>query len=354
MTMDSPHDHVRDLPLTVSREALLENGSDRKFRSLIHGLLSLADQLVSLRNGFARLLGLSGIQYTILTTIACLQQQRSVRAGELARSLRLSESFLAAEVIRLAELGIVEKSAIKQDQGYALSEQGRNLLERIAPVQRPVNNVLFESLGQDDFRTFAEMVERLSEAGRHASALSDSLHGRVTLLPSGAASRDADIDPRAFRDGLGYFATGVVVVTAEAPNGNRVGLTISSFNSVSLDPPLVLFSIARNVQSLVDLEGSHRYAVNILRSDQRELSDRFSRRGTDKWSDVQVRRCKNGCPRLDQSLAAFECVPYATYDGGDHVIFVGRVVHFETSSTGRPLLFFRGAYANVEEEVASP
>ena len=346
-----------DLPLTVSRPALLEKGGDRRFRSLVHDLLSFADQIVSIRNGLARQLYLSGMQYTILTTVAWLQADRSAVPSEIARCLHLSESFVGGEAARLVELGILERRLASDgsEEGFALSQEGRSLLGRIAEIQRPVNDALFESLGENDFRSLSDMVRALSDCGERARAVGDSLHGRMTLMPNpSAAGREEEIDPKAFRAGLGHFATGVAVVTAEAPNGNRIGLTISSFNSVSLSPPLVLFSIARNVYSLVDLEASHRYAVNILQADQRELSGRFSRAGADKWNGVLVRRGTSGCPLLEQSLASFECVPYAAYDGGDHVIFVGRVVRYEANPQGAPLLFFRGNYAALQSDNATP
>jgi flavin reductase (DIM6/NTAB) family NADH-FMN oxidoreductase RutF len=153
-----------------------------------------------------------------------------------------------------------------------------------------------------------------------------------------------DIDPRAFRRALGQFATGVAVITAQAVDGSAVGLTMSSFNSVSVDPPLVLFSIDRKSFSLKTMIEAKGYAVNILGRDQEHLSNQFARSLGDKWSAVEHTLGEKAAPLLAGALAHFECAPYAHYDGGDHVIFVGRVVGFSAYPQAEPLIFFRGAY----------
>lgn len=154
----------------------------------------------------------------------------------------------------------------------------------------------------------------------------------------------AAVDPRAFRQALGQFATGVAVITAEAADGRAIGMTMSSFNSVSVDPPLILFSIDRRSSSLQAMTDAKGYAVNILGRDQQHLSRTFSRALDDKWSAVEHTLGHEAAPLLAGALAHFECVPYAHYDGGDHVIFVGRVVRFTANPVDDPLIFFRGAY----------
>lgn len=158
-----------------------------------------------------------------------------------------------------------------------------------------------------------------------------------------------DIDPAAFRRALAQFASGVAVITATGPDGQAIGLTMSSFNSVSLDPPLILFSIDRKAFSLPAMEAARGYAVNILSRGQEHLSNQFAKSLSDKWSAVEHTLGHCEAPLLANALAHFECVPYANYDGGDHVIFVGRVVRFAADTAGEPLVFFRGAYRSLAD-----
>jgi len=151
-------------------------------------------------------------------------------------------------------------------------------------------------------------------------------------------------DQRAFRDALGHFATGVTVVTAPHPDGDPVAMTVSSFNAVSLDPPLVLFSVKRTALSLPVLLGARHFAISVLRGDQSDLSSRFAHAQGAKWAGLEPRRGATGCPLAGDGLATFECAPHAVHDGGDHLIVVGRVLNFEVATGGEPLIFFRGAY----------
>ncbi len=164
---------------------------------------------------------------------------------------------------------------------------------------------------------------------------------RATNAPT---SPDPSFDESQFRDALGQFPTGVTVITSQSATGDPVGITVSSFNAVSLDPPLILFSVAKRCHSLRLLQDARAYAVNVLRGHQNEISDRFSKVNSEKWSGVKFCAGTTGSPILDSALAAYECEPYAEYDGGDHIIFVGRVVNIETDGEGQPLIFFRGAY----------
>jgi flavin reductase (DIM6/NTAB) family NADH-FMN oxidoreductase RutF len=149
---------------------------------------------------------------------------------------------------------------------------------------------------------------------------------------------------RALRDVLGSFPTGVAVVTAVGADGELFGVTVSSFNSVSLDPPLVLFSLARSLYSLERFLSADVFAVNLLREDQADLSTRFATALADKWSGVPYRDGPSGSPILEPALAVLECRHYAQHDGGDHVIVVGRVTHLEADHRHMPLAFFRGRY----------
>ncbi|MEP9352025.1 flavin reductase family protein [Xanthobacter sp. KR7-65] len=154
---------------------------------------------------------------------------------------------------------------------------------------------------------------------------------------------DARLDPRELRNALGRFATGIAVVMAKDEQG-PIGVTVNSFSSVSLDPPLILFCMARTLNSLERLEKATAYSVNILLGSQKDISNRFARAGEDKFADVAWTDGRLGAPLLTPAHAVFECVPYAHYDGGDHVIFVGRVVHMHAEGEDDPLLYYRGSY----------
>ena len=155
-----------------------------------------------------------------------------------------------------------------------------------------------------------------------------------------------------FREALGFFATGIAVVTAVAGGGARIGATVSSFNSVSLDPPLVLFSMARSSRAFATWQSVTHFAVNVLAEHQGETSTRFARSATDKWDGARYAEGETGVPLLADSLAAFECARYANYDGGDHVIIVGRVCHvrMRKRTDAVPLIFFRSKYRRLANE----
>ncbi len=156
------------------------------------------------------------------------------------------------------------------------------------------------------------------------------------------------IDPREFRRSLAQFATGIVVVTTKDINGKTVGLTMNSFSSVSMDPPLVLFSIAKSSFNIMNFVQAKAYAINVLGSKQRNISDQFSRAGEDKWKDVKFFDGELGVPILDGVAAYFECTPFAQCDGGDHTIFVARVEkHKMAEEDVVPLLFYQGQYRQI-------
>ncbi|MGU3574972.1 flavin reductase family protein [Brucellaceae bacterium C25G] len=156
------------------------------------------------------------------------------------------------------------------------------------------------------------------------------------------------MDQRQLRNALAEYATGVTIVTAIAQNGDQIGMTMTSFNSVSLDPALILFSVGNNAYSLKAFEDAEAYTVNILASGQEKLSNQFARAGQDKWAGVHSTKGYKGVPRITNAIAYFECEPYACHEGGDHKIFIGRVINFATSATeAEPLLFFRGRYHSV-------
>ncbi|WP_119153281.1 flavin reductase family protein [Caldimonas tepidiphila] len=147
-----------------------------------------------------------------------------------------------------------------------------------------------------------------------------------------------------FRAALGTFATGVTIVTARDADGTLIGLTANSFNSVSLDPPLVLWSLSMRAGSMpVFQRGSH-YAINILAADQRELAERFARKGEDRWAGVAWKEGVAGAPVLEGAMAVFECFNRSRYEEGDHVIFVGEVERCTHTPGAAPLIFHGGRF----------
>lgn len=154
----------------------------------------------------------------------------------------------------------------------------------------------------------------------------------------------ATLNLRAFREALSTFATGVTIVTTAGVDGEPVGVTANSFNSVSLDPPLVLWSLAKASRSLKAFQSAEHWAVHILAADQEELSARFARSGDDKFAELDWNRGQDGVPLFAGCSARLICRVAYRYEGGDHMILVGEVLAFERSEAA-PLLFHGGRYA---------
>lgn len=149
-----------------------------------------------------------------------------------------------------------------------------------------------------------------------------------------------------FRRCLGDFVTGVTVITTLGPDGTPYGLTANSFSSVSLDPPLILWSLRLNATNFPIYSTAETFAVNILAEDQVEVSNRFGKSGPDRFVGIATTPGGNGVPLLDGAVAHLECRREASYPGGDHVVFIGRVLRLR--NTGRkPLAFRSGAYMTV-------
>jgi flavin reductase (DIM6/NTAB) family NADH-FMN oxidoreductase RutF len=155
-------------------------------------------------------------------------------------------------------------------------------------------------------------------------------------------------DVRSFRRALGHFPTGVCVVTSQV-DGARVGMTVSSFNSLSLEPPLILFSIDGRTMGLSLWRKAKGYAVNMLAENQKDLSDRFAKSGSNKWEGTTYAEGLFGAPVLPGVAAALECAAWGTHAGGDHVLFIAEVKRFRTSADRRPLVFSKGLYAKLDE-----
>jgi flavin reductase (DIM6/NTAB) family NADH-FMN oxidoreductase RutF len=159
-----------------------------------------------------------------------------------------------------------------------------------------------------------------------------------------AQARPPSFSIAEFRAALGMFATGVTIVTARAADGALIGLTANSFNSVSLDPPLVLWSLARSAASMAALSTGSHYAINILATSQKDLAERFATKDIDRWADVAYTEGVGGAPVLADVAASFECFNRSRYDEGDHVIFVGEVERCTHNPGASPLLFHGGRF----------
>ncbi|WP_108663249.1 flavin reductase [Acuticoccus kandeliae] len=154
------------------------------------------------------------------------------------------------------------------------------------------------------------------------------------------------IDTREMRRALGQFATGVTIVTCLGPDGVPNGMTANSFASVSLDPPLVLWSLDRRARSFAAFSEADRFAFSVLAQDQVELSNRFARPGADKFGEVAWEPGLGGVPLLPDPAAHFECRRHTVFDGGDHLIIVGRVERFVRYER-RGLVFAEGRYGAI-------
>jgi flavin reductase (DIM6/NTAB) family NADH-FMN oxidoreductase RutF len=157
------------------------------------------------------------------------------------------------------------------------------------------------------------------------------------------ASDHSPVDPRDFRNALGTFATGVTIITAVAPDGRPYGLTCNSFASVSLNPPLVLWSLGLYSSSLGAFQNATHFAVNILGASQQELANRFAKSSDDKFIGVAWTPGLGKAPLLADCVANFQCRAANRYYGGDHVIFLGAVEAY-AYNRNEPLLFARGGY----------
>jgi flavin reductase (DIM6/NTAB) family NADH-FMN oxidoreductase RutF len=151
-------------------------------------------------------------------------------------------------------------------------------------------------------------------------------------------------DPVDLRQALGCFATGITIITGVTAGGARFGLTASSFQPVSLKPPLVLYSIRKGAASIGLVKSSGYFCVNVLRHEHAELAKRFAAPVADRFEGLEWYSGCLGCPVLPDAIASFECRLWTTYDGGDHEIVVGEVAKLRRARDGNPLVYFRGEF----------
>lgn len=160
-------------------------------------------------------------------------------------------------------------------------------------------------------------------------------------------------DAKAFRNALGQFATGVTVVTTVDRDGNKIGMTANSFSSVSLDPMLVLWSVAKNCKVFQEFNEAEHFAIHVLKAEQLPISNQFASTCEDRFAGIDTLEGIGGIPLLPDYCALFECELEARHEGGDHIILVGRVVNFQNrGQETTPLIFHAGRYADLDQPVA--
>lgn len=151
-------------------------------------------------------------------------------------------------------------------------------------------------------------------------------------------------DTRAFRDALGCFPTGVTLVTALSADSDSMGITVNSFASVSLDPPLILWCIHRRSQRFETFVNADAFTVSVLDATHETVSSRLAKPGEHRLGGIPLVATESGAPALADALAVFESARQAVYDGGDHAVVLGRVIRFRFRYVGAPLVFFRGRF----------
>jgi flavin reductase (DIM6/NTAB) family NADH-FMN oxidoreductase RutF len=156
-----------------------------------------------------------------------------------------------------------------------------------------------------------------------------------------------EIDSRELRNALGRFATGVCIISTMTEEGEPLGMTANSFSSVSLDPPLVLWSLQNNSEVFDVFSRPRYFAINVLAREHHEHSGRYARKGDHVLHPDHFILGKCGTPIVPEALVSFECELHATHDGGDHLIIVGRVINMHTREDGEPLLFYSGNYRSL-------
>ena len=178
----------------------------------------------------------------------------------------------------------------------------------------------------------------------------DTVMSASNIPQPGSSAKYLEGEPRGvdtgeFRRALGAFPTGGAIITTRVPEGYPVGMTCNSFNSVSLDPPLVLWSLAKAARSRGLFEGARHWAVNLLSSDQEALSNQFAKAGENKFVGIETVCGIGDVPLFTGCCARFQCERHAIFDGGDHIILVGRVLEFDRLER-KPLVFHSGKYCH--------
>ena len=229
-------------------------------------------------------------------------------------------------------------------------------VSKIAVPVTLIRGSLNETISAETMQRLQAMIsgaeaEEVEGAGHYAATDREDAFNAILLdflerrAPRQPLAYIGGSEPRVLRDALGCFGTGVTVVTTFDAEGEPIGLTANSFTSVSLDPPLILFSLAKSSGSLELFRSAGRFAVNVLHIGQQPVAGRFARRDAPRFECVDWEvRAEGGSPILGGALASFDCKTYAVHDGGDHLIFIGQVDHAWFEPHRDPLLYFRGKY----------
>ncbi len=282
----------------------------------------------------------------------------------LARALVLVDTSLSIDPQAAAEaLSVLRSDATQDCDPRALGASARaEIIPRLSDAARALRLPTLVVRGEDSplvsdqaLRQLADCIQgvevlAIKGAGHYVvadqfdqfnAAVLEFLERRAPRIP---ATFETGSDPRVLRDALGCFATGINVVTTVDGEGAPIGLTANSFTSVSLDPPLILFSLAKSARSLSIFESAGRFVINVLHIGQQPISARFASPVDDRFAGVDWETWDYGVPVLKGSLASFECSTHAMHEGGDHRIFVGRVNRARFEPPRDPLLYFRGRY----------
>ena len=244
-------------------------------------------------------------------------------------------------------------------QGMDVTQQQDRLQAAAEQIRIPVALIrggLNETVSEEAMQRLAALIPdseatAIEGAGHFAPVEQQDIFNAVLLdflerrAPREPLSYVGGSEPRVLRNALGCFGTGVTVITSVTDEGELIGLTANSFTSVSLDPPLILFSLDNRSGSMDALKKAGRFAVNVLHIGQQPVGNRFASRIPDKFDGVEWEyRSEGGSPILPGSLASFDCTTWAVHDGGDHQIFIGEVHHAWYEPRRDPLLYFRGKY----------
>ena len=187
--------------------------------------------------------------------------------------------------------------------------------------------------------------------GEEPQALGDRTPLLAEVQRLGGPANRAFVSADAFRDALGHYASGITVITG-TDEQRPIGFTCQSFYSVSIEPPLVSFSVQKTSTTYPRIRAAGRFAVNVLTRDQQHVSNQFSRSGTDKWSGIGCSWTRSGNPVLDGTMMWLDCRIWAEHDAGDHVIVLGEVeeMRLQHGRAKDPLLYFKGRYRQLAAE----
>jgi flavin reductase (DIM6/NTAB) family NADH-FMN oxidoreductase RutF/pimeloyl-ACP methyl ester carboxylesterase len=263
-------------------------------------------------------------------------------AKRISETLPLDQSALDPRVIGAMDLEAVADTVLGAAPGLNLPTMV--LRGGISWVRHSPGAAEFDASLPNAEVVEVDDAELLLVTDRTEALLARLLDFLERKQPRDASEFRAGSDARTLRDAMGCFATGITIVTSCAPDGTPIGLTANSFTSVSLDPPLLLVSIANNAGSAAALKEASHFVVNVLQTGQQPASNRFAGKGEDRFAATAWQAGEAGMPLLDGSLGSFECKRHAIHDGGDHFLLVGEVVRAQFEPRRDPLLYFRGKY----------